>query len=68
MKVRKGLTSAGTLFAFEVHVEQAFPYVLGLRKAHPGKRAVITEDNYGVHLKARRLSKPLTQELGIEFC
>lgn len=54
-------------YAFEVYKKRLFPYYETIRRLNPSKTVYVTEDNVGLHHKARRLMDPLIRRLQIMF-
>ena len=66
-----GRNSEGCLdfiwYAFEVYEKLFFPYYERIKELNPGKEIWITEDNMGVHHKARRLLEGLIFWKDVKF-
>ena len=54
-------------YSFELYEKRLFPYYLALQRLNPSRTVLITEDNVGVHHKARKLLAPLIKQLNIQF-
>ncbi|KAK5132569.1 hypothetical protein LTR08_008828 [Meristemomyces frigidus] len=73
MKLEKEDEKGGLDFvfiAFEIYRKRLFPYTRAIQANNPDREVVITEDNDGSHLKARKLLAPEVRELersGIRF-
>ena len=54
-------------YAFEVYEKRLFPYYLEIQALNPRKTVYITEDNVGVHRRARKLLAPYIEAKGVKF-
>lgn len=54
-------------YAFKLYEKQLFPYYKDLQRLNPSKTVLITEDNVGVHHKARRLLAFAIKQRDIRF-
>lgn len=54
-------------YAFEIYEKMLLPYLKLLLAINPFKTIYITEDNVGLHHKARLLMQPYFNALGVHF-